>query len=225
MHLELIEDLLTPIFDTIPLPITATVFTLLSILSIILLVQVEKYRFTKTMHNRKIGTTKKKHTTLHVCRFVMCLFLMLCITYVTATTQLIIQAHKHGCDDYTKPTITELINSIKNSPKENRLPKSLTNITVIYYRFGCADCEKLYLQLSKKFNGLNNIYWIATRSTQGQKLRTKFPVKKVPSAIYIIDKNTAVGFDLYTKSKENKIEINTEQIKQLLEFRQKHMTK
>ena len=67
---------------------------------------------------------------------------------------------------------------------------------------------------------------MATRSKQGQELKETFPVENVPTAIFIIDENTAVNFKLDTKSTINNqtiVSLNKENIQQLLKFRSQHL--
>lgn len=96
--------------------------------------------------------------------------------------------------------------SIKNSPIEDTIPDDLDGSIIIYYRFGCTDCEAIYTDLSKSISGKNNIYWVSTESKQGKELIKTYPVNSVPSGIYIYsDKqngNSYVQKPLY-KTSEN----------------------
>ena len=93
----------------------------------------------------------------------------------------------HGM--YTKDiTVPELIKGITNSPKEDELPEDITGAVILYYRFGCPDCEAIYPDLKSKIDesGNNrNIYWVSTKSEQGLALLEQYPVAEVPTGIYI----------------------------------------
>lgn len=246
MKPSLIEELLTPIFSNIPLPFVMILFTILFVASVFCLFHIEKFRLNQaSLQNRRhhllldktqleenrpeiIQINRQIKSTKHInlLRYVM--YFIVCISGIIgfASIDLFTTAYEHGYREYTKYTIDEIIHSVQNSPKEDILPDDLENITVIYYRFGCNDCNQLYNQLSAYFQNLSDVYWVATRSKQGQELRETFPVENVPTAIFITNENTAVNFEITTKSTVNDktiISLNTENIQELLKFRSQHL--
>lgn len=233
MTLQTTQDILTPFFNDIKLPFALILLTLLFCTTTYCLIVIEQFRLkqkAKQSSNNQEQTTNttsapiKKLTVLrYVVYLIVCLSGMLCI----ASISLFKTAYDHGYREYKKHTISEIIYSIKHSPIEDTLPDNKQNITVIYYRFGCEDCNKLYTELSERFANISDVYWIATRSQQGQKLREQYPVESVPSAIFITDENTATAFDLYTKNTDNNnkvtITTNDNSITKLLQYRSNHL--
>lgn len=246
MNIKFIQNLLTPIFNHIHLPTLICCFATIFIASLICFFQLEKHRLYQAKllrvrehclkdkshiedHRTEICTINRKIKPckhLQIWRFL--LYFMICLSgiYLFAASYLFYTAYQHGYREYWKQDVEKIIYSVHHSPIEDILPDDTTNITVIYYRFGCDDCNKLYNQLSEKLEHVPDIYWIATRSKQGIYLRETFPVETVPSAIYITDTTTAVSFDLYIKSKDingnTSVSLNTETLNELLQFRNNH---
>lgn len=246
MKLSLIEELLTPIFSNMTLPFVMILFAILFITSIFCLFQIEKFRLNQAaLQNRRhhllldktqleenrleiIQINRQIKSTKHInlLRYIICFIVCMAGIMGFASINLFTTAYEHGYRDYTKYTVNEIIYSVQKSPEEDTLPNKLENITVIYYRFGCNDCNQSYDQLSAYFENVSDVYWVATRSKQGQKLRETFPVENVPTAIFITNENTAVNFELTTTSTVNNktiITLNTENIQKLLKFRSQHL--
>ena len=161
MKLTIIEELLTPLFGNMPLPFVMALFAILFIASTFCLFQIEKFRLKQAalqnrrhhlllnktqleenrpeiiQINRKIKSTKH----INILRYVM--YFIVCISGIMsfASINLFTTAYTHGYREYNKYTIDEIIYSVQKSPKEDTLPNELKNITVIYYRFGCNDCN------------------------------------------------------------------------------------
>ena len=94
-------------------------------------------------------------------------------------------ATAHGMPS-TNITIQEMFQGITHSRIEDNIEnKNLDKTIVIYYKFGCPDCEDIFEDLYDKTYGLDDIYWVSTQSKQGKKLLKKYPVKDVPTGIYI----------------------------------------
>lgn len=104
---------------------------------------------------------------------------------IFSTSILKFKAQDHGL--YTTDiTIYKMITGIQNSHKEDKLPDDLNDKIIIYYRFGCPDCEAIYNDLNTYTTDNDlNVYYVSTRSNQGKKLLKQFPVKTVPTGIYI----------------------------------------
>lgn len=110
-----------------------------------------------------------------------------CICAVYGTVQYS-KAQKHGL--YTNDiTFSELVQGVNNSPEESTLPDDLSGAVIIYYKFGCSDCEAIYKDLSAAVSGHSDIYWVSTRSEQGKKLLETYPTEEVPAGIYIRQDN------------------------------------
>lgn len=134
-----------------------------------------------------------------------CIFTFICICAAIYTIAIFNTAQSHGM--YTNDTPLPRVEiSIKNSPIEDTIPDDLDGSIIIYYRFGCTDCESIYTDLSKSISGKNNIYWVSTESKQGKELIKTYPVNSVPSGIYIYSNkqngNSYVQKPLY-KTSEN----------------------
>ena len=126
-----------------------------------------------------------------------------CITifgglYAVASKQTISIAKQHGCHQLDM-TWQEMLQGIAQSPIEDTLPKNqenLQNSLILYYKFGCDDCEAIYKDLQEQTKHLSNVYWVATRSKQGIRLRDTYPVTEVPAGVYITSRNTGVTKNL-----------------------------
>lgn len=116
-------------------------------------------------------------------------------TYTTAL--------KHGHYKGINVTTDKMWYRIENSPVESKLPDDFyddpTGCLIIYYKFGCPDCEAMHQQLTDLTADMKNIYWISTRSEQGQTLLEKYPVSEVPSAVYIKHDGTPLTYILYRR--------------------------
>lgn len=232
IDIKIIQMYLEPIFSKIHLPILILCSFLVFIASIRCLYVLEKHKLQRNI-KQKLSDDNSSNTRKEIKYLMLWRFLTSCTVFLTGITwifslNLFYTAYQHGFREYMKQNIHDIINSVEYSPEEDTLPNDITNITVIYYRFGCKDCEKMYHSLSEKFDNVSDVYWIATRSKQGTKLRETFPIETVPSAIYISDKETAVLFELYTKSTENNkttIELNENGIDDLFKYRSKHIQK
>lgn len=98
----------------------------------------------------------------------------------------------------TNMTIKQLYTGIANTPVEDELPDNLSGCIVIFYKFGCTDCEAIYDELSAHINNQANIYWISSRSAQGQRLISQYNIDYVPTGIYIM-KDSDDGSDFVKK--------------------------
>lgn len=96
-------------------------------------------------------------------------------------------------------TIEQTWHKIDNSPVESTLPEDLTNAIVVYFKYGCLDCEATLEDTQKMLENVSDVYWIATRSKTGEKLREQFPVSEVPSAIVINEDGTYAQKIIYSR--------------------------
>lgn len=131
-----------------------------------------------------------------------CLFTTgLCIIMAAILVILTTAALRHGLYDY-ELTVPQLITGLRYSPEEDTLPEDLSDSLIIYYRFTCDDCEDIYDDLRQSFLGYENVYWISTRSPQGEALREIYPVEQVPTGIYIDDEGIPHRYLLMTRTEE-----------------------
>lgn len=103
-------------------------------------------------------------------------------------------AKSHGL--YTNDiTLTQLIDGLRNTPKEDTLPDDIAGSIILYYRFGCPDCEAVYPDLKTVVENHpdNRIYWVSSKSEQGRTLLETYPVEEVPAGIYIRQDNYGGG--------------------------------
>lgn len=121
----------------------------------------------------------------------------------------------HGCENPMKykADIQSVWKSIRNTPTEDLLPDTSEDKLIIYYRFGCSDCELLYHKMEQELQNIPNVYWIATRSEQGKEIRKKYPVKTVPSGVVIKDGKTKTRV-LYKKNRKD-ITLNIQNLREL----------
>lgn len=127
-----------------------------------------------------IRTKKIKNTIVAIssCMMIIAVILMF-IGYNKFRT-----GQSHGLQT-TDISIKQLWYGVNHSPKENELPDNLTGCIVIYYKFGCNDCEAIYDDLKNNIQDKPNIYWVCSDSVQGEQLLEQYPVTEVPTGIYI----------------------------------------
>lgn len=113
-------------------------------------------------------------------------------------------ARKHGAyDDFAKK---ESINIIRQNidkgfiDQSNVLPNDLKGCIIIYFKYGCSDCEKIHDDILDYINEKNvtNLYFVSTRSEKGIELLQQYSVDTVPSGIYIM-KNPTGSIERYTE--------------------------
>lgn len=125
-----------------------------------------------------------------------------------------------GMENKSTPVIS-VIKSNMYTPFEDELPDDLTGAIVIYYKYGCPDCEAVYPALSKRLSNTNNVYWISTEGDQGKLLLQLYPVDEVPSGIYIRNKNYNQSIpytakQLYTTNETGNVILNEDALDRLL---------
>lgn len=233
------EELFTKtFFGYFTLPVLYVALTTIIILSAYILFKLEQIRLKQNAMARNIDILKQKsnleesemlelstyiqpkHTILKTLLRAFMYMLIISSSfalYLTLTTH--ITANKHGFTEPKTTTLNTICNSIKYSPTEDILPSDKTDIIVIYYRFGCSDCELLYNKIKNRTDNVNHIYWIATRSKQGIELRKSYPITEVPSSIYIDTSGEMTEYSLSIKSTSNNqtsISLNEKNLNNLL---------
>lgn len=144
--------------------------------------------------------------------------------YIMNVTSIHMTAVKHGMTD-DNITLQQMKDSIALSPEESKLPDDLTGAIVIYYRFQCPDCEAIYKQLREMTVNNDKVYWVSTRSKQGEALLDKYSVDEVPSGIYVRVDNYGnsipyAKYVLYTSDNDDNVGLNNFSINRLLELQE-----
>lgn len=130
----------------------------------------------------------------HWFAFISCCILCFIVSITT------IMGYRHGMYRLSD-TIPRICESIQHSPdiSEQDVPPidELNGSIVILYKFGCKDCESVYFQIQNelKEHSDKEIYWLSSRSKQGQEFLKRYPVDFVPTGIYVYnDQNSMVTY-------------------------------
>lgn len=170
------------------------------IICIIALTIIMRYQYNAVKQNKK--PNRLSYIAI-VPIFTTSIFIM---TGLLSAWQLTTYITKFGFDQYSTMPIKKIYPELKTLPIESKLkselPDNLKKCTIIYYRFGCPDCKAVHKDLYDQLKVYDNVYYIYTRSKTGKKLRKTYPVKNVPTGIYIDDDNKTYSCFLYNK-KEN----------------------
>lgn len=149
-------------------------------------------RQTRNYSNRKRTITISLWKWMvYLCRIVASLSIALVgFLYTASVLDLVVTAYQHGMIELNRP-IKAIQKSVRNSPMQSKLPKDINNCLIIYYKFGCSDCETVYSILQ---NALQDtpVYWISVQSATGKKLLNQYPVSEVPSGLYITHQHTGI---------------------------------
>lgn len=183
----------------------------------------EKKRRKMFLQDRLSQSTKQKVWTSFLAEIIIFTVCILSAVTFTEGVTLCYQAKQHGMYQHAM-TWEEIQNHLQTSPKEDILPKNLQNSLVIYYKFGCEDCEAIYKDLNTLLKEKPNVYWVSTRSKQGIELRKTYPVSKVPSGMYITNRNAAIIKPLY-QTKENHAILHQENLTILLNLYESNLEK
>lgn len=158
------------------------------------------------------------------------IFLLECLIGITVFITLVITiiltiiAPKHGATNryISKAPIFDIIKNTVNSPVADfdyEQPKR--DDIIIYYKFGCKDCEEIYQELKSDVKGLENIHWISTESENGLKLLNDYPVEQVPMLVFVKD-NYYIFADpckVYQSDEDTTITYNPNALSSLLKER------
>lgn len=183
----------------------------------------EKKRRKLFLQDKLSKSTKQKVWTSFLAEIIIFTICILSAVTFTEGVTLYYHAKQHGMYQHSM-TWKEIQNNLQTSPKEDTLPNHLQNSLIIYYKFGCEDCEAIYTDLNTLLKGKSNVYWISTRSKQGIELRKTYPVSKVPSGIYITDRNAAIIKPLY-QTKESHAILHHENLTMLLNLYESNLEK
>lgn len=98
-------------------------------------------------------------------------------------------------------TLTEIYNNIKFGfiDQSEELPDDLKGSVIIFYKWGCIDCDNIHDELLAKLDeyDLYKTYFVSSRSAKGKELLEQYPMNSVPSGIYIRYDNESNGYQGY----------------------------
>ncbi|MDE6913792.1 MAG: hypothetical protein K2P35_08875, partial [Lachnospiraceae bacterium] len=142
-------------------------------------------------------------------------------------------AYAHGADleSLQRFGILRTIQAIQKSPVMDRnVNYDQQGNILVYYRFGCEDCEAVYDSLKAKIAGKEDIYWVASRQSEGQKLLQTYAVSEVPSGVIIQEDGMYTSYMLcdfiYDKTDElGERQLDTDALDRLLELQKREVTK
>ena len=110
-----------------------------------------------------------------------------------------VMAYTHGADleSLQRFGVLRTIQAIQNSPVTDRSADlDQPGNILIYYRFGCRDCEAIYDSLKAEVAGKEDIYWLASRQSEGQELLQKYAVSEVPAGVVIQNDDMYISYML-----------------------------
>ena len=110
-----------------------------------------------------------------------------------------VMAYTHGADleSLQRFGVLRTIQAIQNSPVTDRSADlDQPGNILIYYRFGCRDCEAIYDSLKTEVAGKEDIYWVASRQSEGQELLQKYAVSEVPAGVVIQNDDMYISYML-----------------------------
>ena len=155
----------------------------------------------------------------HKLKSIMLAVFVICFVLTIHTMNLIQTGIQHGVFDEST-TVSEIVRRLPKTPKESKLPDNPSNIFVIYFKFGCSDCEAVYPELSLQIQNRQDVYFISTRSEQGLKLQEKYPIDETPTLVYIYpDGNRFAKFKLYKKDESGQIVLAQDMLDKALELK------
>lgn len=130
-------------------------------------------------------------------------------------------ATSHGAYDDTMP-FKELAEHTPLTHEEDVLEDDLDGLILLFYRYGCHDCENVSAELEAWAEGRDYVRWVSTRSEQGSPLVQEFVIGEVPSAVYVA--NRAEGKFLY-KATSAKGRLDTDALDSLVRMREADMAR
>lgn len=141
----------------------------------------------------------------HKLKSIMLAVFVICFVITIHTINLIQTGIQHGVFD-EDTTISEIVRRLPKTPKESELPDNPSDIFIIYFKFGCSDCEAVYPELSRQVRNQPDVYFISTRSEQGKALQEKYPIDETPTLVYIYPDGTRFAkFLLYEKDPSGQV--------------------
>lgn len=116
---------------------------------------------------------------------------------------------RHGMFD-PETGLAEIRERIPLTPEESDLAnKDLSDTFILFFRFGCSDCEAVYPNLQEIVQNRTDWHWVSTRSEQGEELLEEYPIDEVPSLVYIYPDGTRFAvFKMHIKNEHGNIALN-----------------
>ena len=185
----------------------------------------KEYRYWKYVRitQRKTRPDDQKNIKRHPAdtgtQIILGAVICLSILYLISAYNVIQTAKKHGMyQKFSEITWKQTTDGILHTPVETKVPKDITNSIIIFYRFGCPDCEQTYAACKLYFaDAPDKVYWVSSRSEQGKKLIKQYPISEVPSGVYIKEPKHGISYILYRKENDKTV-LNTEAAQNLLDL-------
>ena len=167
------------------------------------------------------GQDQTPQQTARKTRLAVCSGVLLCCSAVALFGLIAVKQQGVQMGLYTTKhtTIQKIIDNTKLGHKEDILPadkNELKGKLIMYYKFGCPDCNGIYTEWTQMTNNVPNLYWVSTRSKQGKELLDIYPVQEVPAGIYIKQDGTYIAYVLYDKTKTGEITFQKDYMDKLL---------
>lgn len=143
---------------------------------------VLEYKYWK---KRKTDEITKKTTKTLIVQIITGVFVVCSAISICNNVTTIKKARTHGMfQSLNEIKWEQALKALQNTPVEDNIEgKDLKNSIILYYKFGCPDCDAVFA-LEKNYFKNNKVYWVSTRSKQGKKLLEKYPVQEVPWCLY-----------------------------------------
>lgn len=119
---------------------------------------------------------------------VACIAAVMFCFYGLITGNVRLTAARLYCEDPAAMTLKELAHHNRRVPAESTdtpAGTSLAGSIIIFYRYGCTDCDAVYDRLKTLTKGREGIYWVCSRSDRGRALLQLYPIDEVPCAVYV----------------------------------------
>jgi len=132
---------------------------------------------------------------------------LLLLAAITGYTEwsVISLARSHGYADGWDVAPVDLWEDIELSPKEDHLPPDMSGCILLYYKFGCHDCNALGTEIYDTLSALAPTYRVATRSRTGRRMLEDYPVPEVPACVYFKTDGTTLSYVLYKDTSDGTI--------------------
>lgn len=107
----------------------------------------------------------------------------------TYSAKMSVDGIRHGVYD-PDTTLREISERLPVTPEESAVPDDVSGKLLVYFRFGCSDCEAVYNSLYSELKNIPDVYYVSTRSEHGLELLQRYPVEETPSAVYVYPDGT-----------------------------------
>lgn len=191
------------------------IIAMIILLAGLIMVRIAKIKTKTTPSDVKTmvaGNYKKQY----IAGMIISIIMIVCGIGIGITAA-IADSHGMPSEDYTGISIAKAIHSIANSPVESKMDTDDVpgGTIILYYKFGCKDCEAVYKDLKAQTKDIADVYWISTESKTGETLLDKYPVTEVPSGVYVRNHTlsgsvTFSKFVLYTTDQDGNTVLNND---------------